>query len=29
MHAADSNRLQPGRKYIAFAPALHALDEFG
>jgi len=29
MHAADSNRLQPGRGHIDFAPSLRALDEIG
>lgn len=29
MHAADSNRLQPGRGHIDFAPCLHALDVIG
>ena len=29
MHAADNNRLQPGRGHIDFAPSLHALDEIG
>jgi sugar phosphate isomerase/epimerase len=29
MHAADSNRLQPGRGHIHFAPSLRALAETG
>ena len=29
MHAADSNRLQPGRGHIDFAPSLRALAEIG
>jgi sugar phosphate isomerase/epimerase len=29
MHAADNNRLQPGRGHIDFAPSLRALDEIG
>jgi sugar phosphate isomerase/epimerase len=29
MHATDSNRLQPGRGHIDFAPSLRALDEIG
>jgi len=29
MHAADSNRLQPGMGHTDFAPALTALDEIG
>lgn len=29
MHAADSNRLQPGRGHIDFAPSLRALEAIG
>jgi sugar phosphate isomerase/epimerase len=29
MHAADNNRLQPGRGHIDFAPSLRTLEEMG